>query len=511
MGSVIFFAVKRATSTSPNSDSVAQITTNAQISSQGDANNSTLSPMDENNHVIERNDKADLMTMSTPPHLLSAALMGNGSSPEDGMMDPTKPRRIQYNHRNQTSDLWYTFGDGDVDPEDAIALQKEREERVRRVRELQEEERRKKLGELRHHAMQQQKFREQQEIERRKRLEEQRARDHDKFVQVEERRKAIENAEKERRTALLKKNQEREDKIIAKKKSSLKETQFAFGSCTPRMGYPVARTDSVTEVARSSSSMMMSQSMYSQRQSADRESSSSGTTMAQRATSVHGLDKSGASADDGEIDHQQMTQSYHPSTSAHRRRTDLMPTITFNNASPGGTISGSGLSRSSTPGTRMLRSPGKAQSMSRLDILSKPRLKLHASAAHQNTPALSLSSSSAHKRQVPKTASSPPSAASSGRRKMSQSMSHLAHLSPAKKSPTGNGNHRTGGQNKVKTPEHRTKKPLGKSISTENNDETRSNSSSTASNSKTSRKTPAQVKAESAARKAKSKPIKIVE
>ena len=39
--------------------------------------------------------------------------------------------------------------------------------------------------------------------------------------------------------------------------------------------------------------------MYSQRQSADRESSSSGTTMAQRATSVHGLDKSGASADDG--------------------------------------------------------------------------------------------------------------------------------------------------------------------------------------------------------------------
>ena len=145
-----------------------------------------------------------------------------------------------------------------------------------------------------------------------------------------------------------------------------------------------------------------------------------------------------------------MTQSYHPSTSAHRRRTDLMPTITFNNASPGGTISGSGLSRSSTPGTRMLRSPGKAQSMSRLDILSKPRLKLHASAAHQNTPALSLSSSSAHKRQVPKTTSSPPSTASSGRRKMSQSMSHLAHLSPAKKSPTGNGNHRTGGPNKGK-------------------------------------------------------------
>ena len=115
-----------------------------------------------------------------------------------------------------------------------------------------------------------------------------------------------------------------------------------------------------------------------------------------------------------------MTQSYHPSTSAHRRRTDLMPTITFNNASPGGTISGSGLSRSSTPGTRMLRSPGKAQSMSRLDALSKPRLK------HAATP-LSL----APKRPVPKTTSPP---TTSGYRKMSQSMTHLAHLSPVKKS-----------------------------------------------------------------------------
>merc|ERR1712223_1540990 len=495
MGSVIFFAVKMATSTSPNSDSVAQITTNAQISSQGDANNSTLSPMDENNHVIERNDKADLMTMSTPPHLLSAALMGNGSSPEDGMMDPTKPRRIQYNHRNQTSDLWYTFGDGDVDPEDAIALQKEREERVRRVRELQEEERRKKLEELRHHAMQQQKFREQQETERRKRLEEQRARDHDKFVQVEERRKAIEYAEKERRTALLKKNQEREDKIIAKKKSSLKETQFAFGSCTPRMGYPVARTDSVTEVARSSSSMMMSQSMYSQRQSADRESSSSGTTMAQRATSVHGLDKSGASADDGEIDHQQMTQSYHPSTSAHRRRTDLMPTITFNNASPGGTISGSGLSRSSTPGTRMLRSPGRSPS-----------------AMSGETPSTTTTASTSVKMRLsghPRRPR-PSSIATTGMMSMSASMYEKRNNNNSSNANTPTKSNFSGFE-KIKTPEHRTKKPLGKSISTENNDETRSNSSSTASNSKTPRKTPAQVKAESAARKSKSKPIKIVE
>ena len=98
----------------------------------------------------------------------------------------------------------------------------------------------------------------------------------------------VEHAEKERREALLKKNQEREDKIQQKKKSLQNQTHFAFGSCTPRMGYPVARTDSASEVARSSSSMMMSQSMYSQRNSSERESGPG-----HRATSVHGLDKSG--------------------------------------------------------------------------------------------------------------------------------------------------------------------------------------------------------------------------
>ena len=117
-----------------------------------------------------------------------------------------------------------------------------------------------------------------------------------------------------------------------------------------------------------------------------------------------------------------MSQSYHPGSSAHRRRTDLMPTITFNAASPA-----SGLSRSSTPGTRMLRSPGKAVSMSRLDALSKPRNHINSSnnnkALHENQKQLSSSPTSAHqaKRQlgrVPKSNHSPP-------RKISQSMSHL--------------------------------------------------------------------------------------
>merc|ERR1712062_960597 len=62
---------------------------------EGDAN--TLSPM-ENRHVIKSNEtsptKADLMTMSTPPHLLSVAL-------EEGL--ESRPQRRYYNHRSKYS------------------------------------------------------------------------------------------------------------------------------------------------------------------------------------------------------------------------------------------------------------------------------------------------------------------------------------------------------------------------------------------------------------------------
>ena len=57
-------------------------------------------------------------------------------------------------------------------------------------------------------------------------MEEARAREHDKFIQVEERRKAIVSAEKERREALLKKNQEREDKISAKRRAQQQQVGF---------------------------------------------------------------------------------------------------------------------------------------------------------------------------------------------------------------------------------------------------------------------------------------------
>ena len=109
--------------------------------------------------------------------------------------------------------------------------------------------------------------------------------------------------------------------------------------------------------------------------------------------------------------------------SAHRRRTDLMPTITLTTASPA-----SGLSRSSTPGIRNgPRSPGKAVSMSRLDTLSKPRgngrngHNLHATSNASSPP-----TAPTKRHGVPnKGPSSPHSSGSRTKKKMSQSMSHL--------------------------------------------------------------------------------------
>jgi hypothetical protein len=95
-----------------------------------------------------------------------------------------------------------------------------------------------------------------------------------------------------------------------------------------------------------------------------------------------------------------MSQSFHAglSTSAHRRRTDLMPTITPSAmaGSTAGTRTPSRVgtandgSRASTPGNKMLRSanPGRTVSMSRLDSLSKSRVLVppHASHPHKRTP-----------------------------------------------------------------------------------------------------------------------------
>jgi len=220
----------------------------------------------------------------------------------------------------------------------------------------------------------------------------------------------------------LKKNQEREGKIFAKKKALNSQTYFAFGSCTPRMGYSISgsggRSDSGHDVMRSTSSTNManmSQSMYStssssrhhdrehqvnhQRRSSEREMN--GGSGAKRATSVHALDQS------AEIDAEGDTTFHHSnsnsgSASAHRRRTDLMPTITFSTASPAGHPAGvhggtgNGYSRSSTPGNRMLRSPAKHS-----DMKSKRPVTKSASADHKDDTESATRSTKTPSRKTP--------------------------------------------------------------------------------------------------------------
>lgn len=80
-----------------------------------------------------------------------------------------------------------------------------------------------------------QKLREQKEEERRRRIDELKTRDNEKRHQVEERKKAIWEAEKERREYILRKNQERDQRLETKRKNEKSQIAFAFGSSTPRM------------------------------------------------------------------------------------------------------------------------------------------------------------------------------------------------------------------------------------------------------------------------------------
>ncbi|XP_034122609.1 inner centromere protein A isoform X3 [Drosophila guanche] len=113
-------------------------------------------------------------------------------------------------------------------------VSKDREEKLKYARDRQNEERQKKIEELRAQAEAAQRYREQKEEERRRRIEDMRVRDTEKRHQVEERKKAIIEAEKERREYILKKNQERESRIEVKKRDR-NSIGFAFGSSTPRL------------------------------------------------------------------------------------------------------------------------------------------------------------------------------------------------------------------------------------------------------------------------------------
>ncbi|XP_052847376.1 ensconsin isoform X8 [Drosophila gunungcola] len=130
---------------------------------------------------------------------------------------------------------WFAQVGGQIGAkEDDSQASKDREEKLKYARDRQNEERHRKIEELRAQAEAAQRYREQKEEERRRRIEEIRVRDTEKRHQVEERKKAIFEAEKERREYILKKNQERESRIEVKRRDR-NSIGFAFGSSTPRL------------------------------------------------------------------------------------------------------------------------------------------------------------------------------------------------------------------------------------------------------------------------------------
>ncbi|XP_071642637.1 uncharacterized protein [Temnothorax longispinosus] len=164
-------------------------------------------------------------------------------------------------------------------------------DRAKLVRERQNEERQRKLEELRQQALAAQRFREQREEERRRRIDELRSRDNDRRNQVEERKRLICEAERERREAILRKNQEREARIEARRRNERSHIVFAFGSSTPRMLEPADTGGSTfwgTRRATSTTNVMMfSAAQPLTRRSSERELDGS----KKRATSAGGLDR----------------------------------------------------------------------------------------------------------------------------------------------------------------------------------------------------------------------------
>lgn len=75
------------------------------------------------------------------------------------------------------------------------------------IKERQNEERQRKIEELKAQAEAAQKYREQKEEERKRKIEELRNRETDRRLQVEERKKAIMEAERERREYIVRRNQ----------------------------------------------------------------------------------------------------------------------------------------------------------------------------------------------------------------------------------------------------------------------------------------------------------------
>ncbi|CAH1965234.1 unnamed protein product [Acanthoscelides obtectus] len=245
----------------------------------------------------------------------------------------------------------------------------DKETRLRILKDRQNEERQRKLEEIKAQALAAQKFKEQKEAERRKRLEELRLKDEQRRLQVdpklssrnssndavkvEEKKRAINEAERNRLEFILKRNQEREQRIEAKKRNERSSAVFAFGSSTPRMLEPSDLTVSFWGNRRATSIQNITsaaQPSLTRRQS-ERDLDLAGK---KRATSATGLERS---TDGSEV----VIPAGCASGYMGRRRTDLVPTIPSRDAS------------FSSSRKSLNQSPGRAYSMSRLDQLARPR------------------------------------------------------------------------------------------------------------------------------------------
>ncbi|XP_037036285.1 ensconsin isoform X11 [Bradysia coprophila] len=192
--------------------------------------------------------------------------------------------------RKQLSTIhWFAqVGDESINDE-----AKEREDRLRIVKDRQNEERQRKLEELKNQAIAAQKYREQKEDERKRRMEELRHKELDRKQQVDERKKAIMDAERERREYILRKNQERDMRLETKKRHERGSIAFAFGSSTPRLLEPLdSGTVSPSQYWGHRRSTSISNVTFSgaplSRRSSERELSDGPK---KRATSAGGLDR----------------------------------------------------------------------------------------------------------------------------------------------------------------------------------------------------------------------------
>lgn len=166
--------------------------------------------------------------------------------------------------------------------------------RLRIVKDRQHEERQRKLEEIKAQAMAAQKYKEQKEDERRRRLEELRIRDEAKRRQVEERKRAITDAEKNRLEFIIKRNSERDQRMEVRRRNERSNPVFAFGSSTPRMLEPMDMNVSFWGHRKATSIQNISASTSSATSSLTRRQSERDLDIGnkKRATSATGLERS---------------------------------------------------------------------------------------------------------------------------------------------------------------------------------------------------------------------------